>query len=251
MMEAPSAGYAEPVLDGTATLMKEGHQNSSPDTHPEDSLNQVNIPSSGNNSAIVDAVSVDELFGNPIDTSVHAAVVDSGMSEKPVLRTQLEGMEAEIANIRKQELGVDDRLVEIQREKDDLVATRIALEAAVNLLRQHLGRPAGSVVVQLAASQPTRPQPVAVVPRRKIREGNRIDQFLSVLRPLMIANDGAATRQAIKQAWSDAGLFEEMKNVDSTCDGMISRIKHGGYITTDYRGTWTWTGIREAKTVEP
>jgi chromosome segregation ATPase len=179
-----------------------------------------------------------------IDGPVHRALKIADMSEFQILRAELERMEASIAEIRKQELDVDDRLAEVQTEKDDLVTQRAALEEAANLIRQRLGRPASSIVVQLQTSRPARPQPAAVVPRRTIRQGTKRDQFLAVIKPLFENDERSARRQAIKQAALDAGLFEDAQNIESTVSTNLTHLKAAGYITTDHRGTWTWTGIR-------
>ncbi len=97
------------------------------------------------------------LLSEGVDSRVPPGLDASDMSGPPMLRAELERMEASIAEVRKQELGVDDRLAEIQKEKDDLVATRAALEEAAALMRQRLGRPASSIVVQLTSSQPISP----------------------------------------------------------------------------------------------
>jgi hypothetical protein len=244
MMEAPSAGSSELILDDAATISQGESRRIAPNSHPTISHNQIKILSAANNSAIVDAACAEELFGNPIDTSVHAAVVDSGMSDKPVLRAQLEGMETAIAELRQQELAVDDELADAQGRKDDLVEARAALEEAVVLLRKRLGRPASAIVVELSTNRPAKSQPVTVVPRRRLRHGTRRDQFRAVLEPLMIANGGTAGRQAIRQAWLEAGLFEDMENIDSVLSGALHHLRNAGYIDTDYHGTWTWIGLR-------
>lgn len=179
-----------------------------------------------------------------VDSRVHQELDPASMSET-ILRNQLDQIEASITEVRKQELGVDDRLAEIQKEKDELVATRAALEEAGNLIRQRLGRPASSIVVQLSTSRPARPQqPVALVPRRKTRPDSKRDRHLAVLKPLMENEQRSASRQDIKQAWLDAGLLEGSQNIESAVSGMLTHFKNYGFITTDNRGTWTWIGLR-------
>jgi hypothetical protein len=161
------------------------------------------------------------LFIDPVDTPVPTALDDSVMKESQRLQAELEGIEARIAELSKDELGAYERLTEVQRETDDLRTARVALEEAANVIRQCLGRPAASIVVRLATSQP---KPTAV-PRRRIRDGTRIDRFLAVLEPLMTLNGGSATRQVIKQTWLEAGLFEGMENIESTLDGLSQPLQ--------------------------
>jgi hypothetical protein len=179
-----------------------------------------------------------------VDRVVRGELETPAMSELQILRSELERMEASIAEVRKQELGVDDRLAEIQKEKDDLVATRAALEKAAALMRECLGRPASSIVVQLSTSRPVRPQAIAMVPRKNTRPGSKRDQHLAVLKPLFENESRSASRQEIKQAWLDAGLLEGSENIESAVSGMLTHFKNYGHITTDNRGTWTWIGLR-------
>jgi hypothetical protein len=223
------------------------HEDTGETDSPVDLSHACDIPMNDRLSSVHDYASCSEIVEKPlefVDTPVPGALDDSAMSGKPVLRDELERMEARIAEIRKEELGVDDRLAEIQREKDDLVEARAALEEAAVLMRQRLGRPAPSIVVQLTTNRPTRPQPAIVVPRKTIRQGTRRDQFLSVIKPLLLENGGSAGRQAIRQAWLEAGLFEDVENVDSSLSAALHHLKNAGHITTDYRGTWTWIGLR-------
>src|SRR4051812_16152845 len=83
-----------------------------------------------------------------VDSRVHRELETPIMSD--ILRDELERIEGRIAEVRRQELAVDDELAEIQRKKDDLVETRVALEEAAAVIRQRLGRPASSIIVQLS-----------------------------------------------------------------------------------------------------
>lgn len=250
MMEAPSARYAALVLDDAAALPEVSSR------HPRDDLGYI---TPGQNRDKIESImkrpsgrnTTETICEKIFDTAVQVALSDSDMSKSQRLQAELEVMEGRIAELLKDEFGAYERLIEAQREKDDVVQARITVEEAANVIREALGRPAASIVVRQPTGQPTKSKPSAVVPRRQIQEGTRLDQFLTVLRPLMMEHGGLASRQEIRQAWDEAGLFEEMKNVDSTVDSMLSRLKGGGYITTEYRGTWKWTGIRETKTVEP
>src|SRR4051812_47581705 len=115
-----------------------------------------------------------EIFAETVDSPVPRALDTLDMSASPVLREQLERIEAGIAEIRKQELDVDTRLGEVQKEKDELVAARVTLEEAANLLRNRLGAPAASIGVRLPMAQPVRlsePQPGRVPRRRSVRAG--------------------------------------------------------------------------------
>src|SRR5436190_23314977 len=105
-----------------------------------------------------------------VDSRPPAALETEDMgSGSPVLRAELERIEASIAEIRKQELDVDTRLGDVQQEKNELAAARRALEDAANVLRSTLTRSVPSQTVVPFPTSPSQrhgPQPVPRSPNQ-------------------------------------------------------------------------------------
>jgi hypothetical protein len=169
------------------------------------------------------------------------------MSPSPLLYDQLMRMEAAIAEIRKQELDVDTRLGEIRREKDELAATRGALEEAANVLRSRLAGSVPPTVVQFPASPSQHAGPLSVPPNRSRRKGARpesgIGRSFAIVKNLMTSQGGSARRSQIIDKLREAKLLGDGPKTAGRASEILSQLKHHGYITTDNKGTWSLTGV--------
>jgi hypothetical protein len=169
------------------------------------------------------------------------------MSASPLLHDQLIRMESTIAEIRRQELDVDTRLGEIQREKDELAAARGALEEAANVLRSRLTRSMPPTVVQFPAStsQHAGLRPASVPqnpPRRKgMRPESGIGRSYEVIKNLMIPQGGSARRGQIIERLREAELVGDGPGASEMASTILTKLKHRGYVTTDNHGTWSLT----------
>jgi hypothetical protein len=94
------------------------------------------------------------------------------------------------------------------------------------------------------ASRPARKSAVAPSRRKGTRPGSKRDQCAEILKSLCENETRSANRSEIKEAWLEAGLFDEAVNLESAVAGMLTHLKNYGYITSNNRGTWTWIGLR-------
>jgi hypothetical protein len=102
-----------------------------------------------------------------------------------------------------------------------------------------------AIETKIPASQSSEMPPAAVRPRTsRTRPNSKRDRCATILQSLCENEARSAKRSEIKQAWCDAGVFDDVTDEESATSAMLTHLKNYGFITTDNRGTWTWIGLR-------
>jgi hypothetical protein len=96
-----------------------------------------------------------------------------------------------------------------------------------------------STDVRPAASRSENSQPT-----RSTRLNSKRDQCAKIIKSLSENGTRSVKRQEIKRAWSEAGIFDGSMNEESMLAGLLHHLHNYGQISTDYKGNWSWIGLR-------
>lgn len=188
-----------------------------------------------------------------VDSEVPSALETPAMSESPVLRSELERIEAKISEIRKLELETEARIAatiaEDQKRLRELIEDRMALEKLALLAREVLSSPAGAAPTMATQHTTEAPRPtppdgpiqlkVVPGPRRAMHEGSKRERAFNIIKKMMVDRDGPVHRSEFLDALLEENLLTDTRNPDASLSAMLTHYKNYGLITSDNRGAWS------------